>query len=59
MKKLSKGRPKDGKSLKVNAGISLEKDLVLVLDAIAKEQGLNRSQLVNQIIVQYLNNQTL
>jgi metal-responsive CopG/Arc/MetJ family transcriptional regulator len=59
MNKLSKGRPKDGKSLKINAGISLEKDLVLVLDAIAKEQGLNRSQLVNQIIVKYLGDQQI
>jgi metal-responsive CopG/Arc/MetJ family transcriptional regulator len=54
MAQLKQGRPfKDGQP-KRNAGISLEVSVIEQLDRIAKERGIRRSQLVNQIIQEFL-----
>jgi metal-responsive CopG/Arc/MetJ family transcriptional regulator len=55
MPRLKQGRPvKDGQPKK-NAGISLEVSVIEELDRIAKEKGIKRSQLVNQIIEEFMN----
>jgi metal-responsive CopG/Arc/MetJ family transcriptional regulator len=54
MSRLKQGRPfKDGQPKK-NAGISLEVSVIEELDRIANEKAIKRSQLVNEIIEEYL-----
>lgn len=56
MKKLKVGQPRHGTTLKRNAGISLETSVIEELDRIAQRKGIGRSQLVCQIIKEYLDN---
>ncbi len=59
MSKLKRGKPRHGETLKINAGISLDPSVIEELDRVAQEMGIKRSQLVSEIIKDWLLSQEI